>query len=470
MAVSMGICRALALGASTVALSACATAIAERGFDQTAQLTAERIGQRPIWVRGDADAQAMRQTLDTLLANPLGPDEAVRVALINNRSLQIAYAGIGVGAADLAAASRPPNPSISFTRVAGGGGVEIEAALALDVLGLFTFPLVQEAEERRFEQTRLRTAHEILRVAAQTRRAYFNAIAARQSAEFIAQVRDAASAQAELAERMNRAGNFSTLDYAREQAFYADSAVRLARAQQRATAERERLTRLLGLWGDDLGFKLPERLADLPETLDAADGLEAKAVAERLDIRMARAEVDALRRSLGLTKAIRFINVLEAGPAYSRDAEGPSRTGFEIALEVPIFDFGESRVAKAENTYLMAVNKLAQTAVNARSEVREAYSAYRTTHDLARHYVTEIVPLRRRISEEMVLRYNGMLASVFELLADAREQIAAVAAAIEAQRDFWIADTDLKFALIAETGVSGPTGPGEAPRQAEGGS
>ena len=60
--------------------------------------------------------------------------------------------------------------------------------------------------------------------------------------------------------------------------------------------------------------------------------------------------------------------------------------------------------------------------VRARSEVREAYGAYRTAFDLARHYRDEIVPLRKRISDENVLRYNGMLISVFELLADARSR------------------------------------------------
>ncbi|WP_315631123.1 hypothetical protein, partial [Escherichia coli] len=78
-------------------------------------------------------------------------------------------------------------------------------------------------------------------------------------------------------------------------------------------------------------------------------------------------------------------------------------------------------------------------AVQANSRVREQYSAYRTAYDLARHYRDEIVPLRKTIAEENVLRYNGMLIGVFELLADAREQITSVSQAIDAQRDFWLA-------------------------------
>jgi outer membrane protein TolC len=86
--------------------------------------------------------------------------------------------------------------------------------------------------------------------------------------------------------------------------------------------------------------------------------------------------------------------------------------------------------------------------LHATSQVREAYGAYRTTYDLARHYRDEIVPLRKTIADEMLLKYNGMLIGVFELLADAREQVGSVQQALEAQRDFWLADVALRAALV----------------------
>ena len=66
-----------------------------------------------------------------------------------------------------------------------------------------------------------------------------------------------------------------------------------------------------------------------------------------------------------------------------------------------------------------------------------------------------MVPLRKRISEENLLRYNGMLIGVFELLADAREQVSGVITAIEAQRDFWLADAALSSTLIGKP-IAGP--------------
>ena len=83
--------------------------------------------------------------------------------------------------------------------------------------------------------------------------------------------------------------------------------------------------------------------------------------------------------------------------------------------------------------------------------MREAYSAYRTTYDLARHYRDEIVPLRKRISEENLLRYNGMLISVFELLADARQQVSGVNAYIDALRNYWLSETNLNLALTGKS-------------------
>ena len=111
---------------------------------------------------------------------------------------------------------------------------------------------------------------------------------------------------------------------------------------------------------------------------------------------------------------------------------------------------------------MQSVHRTAQIAVIAQSEVRESYQTYRTAYDLARHYRDEVVPLRKRIAEENVLRYNGMLIGVFELLADAREQVASVNAYLDALRDFWVAQTDFD---LAQNGV-GPNGGSPRPRGA----
>jgi outer membrane protein TolC len=306
----------------------------------------------------------------------------------------------------------------------------------------------------------------VLTLAADTRKAWVSAVAAQESVRYTQQVMQAAEASAELARRMAQVGNYNKLQQAREQSFYAEAALNQARALQLQRSTRERLTRLLGLWGTQAEFKLPERLPDLPKEANELPDIERIAIAQRLDVQAARETTELTARNLGLTEATRFINVLELGYQSNGSNQEPTQHGWELTLELPLFDWGQARVARAESVYMQSLQRAAETAINARSEVREAYGAYRSAWDIARHHRDEIVPLRQRIAEENVLRYNGMLIGVFELLFDARVQIVSVHAAIDALRDFWLAQADLDMALVGRPSLTAPTGPALARAEA----
>jgi len=437
--------RSALLLAAALFLGGCATFSEDGGFDAVQSVAKERLGSQAKWLRTEAEADAAHGQVKALLAKPLSLEDAVQIALLNNRGLQAAYGELGIAEADLVQAGRIANPSFGYLNVRGDGDFKIERALTFNIMQLLTMPLATKIAGRRFEQAKLAVSAEMLSVAVETRRAWYGAVAAQEAVRYFGQVKESAEAGAELARRMYAAGNFSALERAREQAFYADSVAQLARAQQTALAERERLTRLLGLWGEEVKFRLPERLPELPKAATEQRDAEQTAMRTRLDVQAAQRDLDALSESLGLTRATRFINALELGVAQEREPSA-IMNGYEIRLEIPIFDWGGARVARAEALYMQAANRVGETAVNARSEVREAYSAYRTAYDLARHYRDEIVPLRKKISEENTLRYGGMLIGVFELLADARATVAAVNASIGAQRDFWLAAVDLEAA------------------------
>jgi outer membrane protein TolC len=438
----------------------CASLSDDARFSKVEQAVKARTGAETKWTRSDAEAKTVRGRVTELLANPLGPTEAVQIALLNNPGLQASYAEVGIAEADLVQASRWQGPRFSFARLRRGDEIEIERGVFFDVLGLLTIPLSTRASESRLEATQNRAASEALRLALDTRKAWFQAVAAHETAVYIAQVKESAEVSAELARRMAEVGNLPKLNYAREQAFYAETTAQLARARHNATAARERLARLMGLWGEDLGFRLPDRLPDLPKSVREGGDLEAQAIAQRLDVQGARSDADSLARSLGLTRATRFINLLEVGLLGNSETGRLRQRGWEIEVGLPIFDFGGPRVARAERLYMQAVNRTVEAAVGARSEVREAYSSYRTAFDLAKHYREAIVPLRKRISEEVLLRYNGMLISVFELLADSREQVAAANGYIESLRDFWLAESDLQMALTGRSPASASSGAG----------
>jgi len=444
--------RAVIAWMAIVVLAGCRSLSDDAGFASVEDAVKQRTGASTKWARNDADADSVRGRVKELLAQPLGPTEAVQIALLNNPGLQASYAEVGIAEADLVQASRWRGPTFSYARLRRGGHeTEIERGVFFDVLGLLTIPLSTRAGESRLQATQNRAAAEALRVALDTRKAWFLAVSAHETAKYMEQVKESAEASAELARRMAEVGNFPKLTQAREQAFYAEATAQLARARHNATAARERLARLMGLWGEDLRFELPERLPDLPPAVREGGELEAQALAQRLDVQGSRREAQSLARTLGLTKVTRFVNLLEVGVLSSSETDKDTQRGWEVEFGLPIFDFGGPRVARAERLYMQAANRTIEAAINARSEVRETYSAYRTAFDLAKHYRDEIVPLRKRISEEVLLRYNGMLMSVFELLADSREQVAAVNGYIEALRDFWLAESDLQMALTGRS-------------------
>ena len=446
-------------GITTLALfttAGCASFSADSGFAGVEESTKTRIGKDLKWTQTEAERDAISTRVREMLQKPLSIEDAVQIALLNNRGLQATFSELGLADADRVQAGRLPNPHFTMTRARYGNEYTIEQALTFNVFALVTMPMATQMEKRRFESTQRAVAVEVLRLAADTRKAYILALAGEQNVRYMTQVKSVADSSAELARRMAQVGNFNKLSQAREQGFYADAALNMARAAQNQVRTREKLTRLMGLWGDDIQFTLPERLPDLPDAAEDLPNVEQLAIKQRLDVQGMRLSTEAMARNLGLSKTTRFINALEFGPVRILEGQlaDPYKKGYELSLEIPLFDWGSSRVAKAEALYMQSVNRLAEAAINARSEVRESYQGYRVAYDIAKHYRDEVVPIRKRIADENLLRYNGMLIGVFELLADARAQISSVNGYIDALRDFWLAKADLDMAMIGKPTMS----------------
>ena len=455
--------------ASALLLSACQTWSPDGGMNVVADIVGHDLNKDVVALRTPEETQAARARVRALLRRPLTADAAVRIALLNNRGLQAAYNELGLAEAAMVQASLPSNPTFSLSRVSTSIEIEIERRIVADILALASLPARAEIAADRFWQAQLRAAEETLRVAAETRRAFYRAVAARELGGLLEQAKSAAETATELARRLGETGAMNKLDQAREQVFYAEVTAQLATARQRAASERERLTRLMGLWGGDLDFNLPDALPALPPP-KALPAIETEAVRRRVDLQVARIELNALAKSYGLANATRFINLLEVSgiSKTQREADGArgSGSGVEVEFQLPIFDFGEVRVRQSEQTYMQALNRLVERAVNVRSEARDAYRNYRSTYDIARHYRDEVVPLRKIISDEMILRYGAMQIDVFALLAEARQRINSSVSAIEARREFWLAHTDLSVAVVG----GGPSGTNEASRAMAAGS
>ena len=450
--------RQLGLCAGLLVLVGCASFSQDGGFAVIEQTAEQQLDKQLSWSKTSEERAVVAERVAELLAQPLSADDAVQVALLNNPGLQASFEQLGISEAERVQAGRIANPGFSVGRLEKGSEVEYERGLHVNLARLIAMPMTSGMEAKRFEQVQRQTSLAVFELASQTRKAWYRAVAAEESLGFMQQVMDSAEIGAELARRLAAVGNYSKLQHAQEQSFYAEAGLGLIRAEQVRLQSREQLTRLLGLWGEQIAYRLPERLPTLPEAAEQLPHVERQAMGQRLDIQAMRLDAERLARNLGLSKSTRFINVLELGVVSNKSNEEPTQRGYEISVELPLFDWSGARVAKAEAQYRQMLNRAAETAVNARSQVREAYLGYRSSHDIARHYRDEVLPLRQRIAEENVLRYNGMFISTFELLADGRKQILAVDGYLQAQRDFWIAKADLDMTMRGAANLSTDAG------------
>lgn len=442
-------------------VSAAQYAARDAGFTNVSAKTSEATGKQAVWVQNRAEARATQARVKSLMtaSKTLDVETAVQVALMNNKGLQAAYADLGESAATAWQSTMLVNPrvGIGLTGI-GTPGLRaykaIEGVVVTNILALATLKQNVEIADTGFRKAQLGAALKTLQLAADTRRAWIKAVAAFENVGQLAQAQTAADAASELARKLGEAGSLNKEGQAREQVFYAELTGQIAKARLESRLAREELTRLMGLWGADIDYSIPNRLPQLPKALAKRDMIEAEALQRRVDLQMAKLDLEASARSFKLTEATRYVTDLELRSGFEtereRDDDGIEKrtTGrAELEFVIPIFDSGQARMRESELAYMRAANLLAEKAVNIRSEARSAYQAYRSNYDIARHYRNSVVPLRTRIEEESLLTYNGMLTNTFELLADSREKVNSNLLAINAKRDFWLAEAGLAPAI-----------------------
>ncbi|HWQ38180.1 MAG TPA: TolC family protein [Burkholderiales bacterium] len=439
-------------------LGACANLPGDRVQGEVAQTVSARVSRPVDWNAGVPEDRAVRQAVRAMLADELSLDEAIAIALVNNREMRARLARAQVARADLIRAGLLDNPVFGLSLLRDDAGTESELSLFEDFLNVVTLSARKKLAATDLERTRLEVAQSALDLIAEVKRAWYALVADRQAIELFVQVTDATEAAAELARRQYQAGNLSLREQALQQSFHAQSSLEAARAEAAFNADREKLNRLLGLWGEDTAWRLPDRLPDVPDRLPPAPQLENKAVDQRLDLAAQRAEVEAVHLALHYTKQTRWLSAFGIGFTVKRDPDGGTARGPELELGLPLFDRGQARIARLEAQLREAESRYAQLAIDVRAEVREAMGRLAAAHDSVRHYREAILPLAERVVEETLKFYNGMLVGVYELLAAKQAQINAARDYIGVWREFWTAWADLERAAGAALAIPAAAG------------
>ncbi len=452
-----------------VLLSSCAQLPKDAGFADVRKAVGERMDYRLYWNQGtEADAE-VEKIVSRLVENELTPESVVQIALLNNPRLQATYEELGVTQADVVEAGLLQNPVI-FGRVRfpdrSSRMTNLEFGITQNFLNLLMLPARKKMVAIQFERTKLRVSFEVIALAAEAQQSYFEVLAAKQVNKTHQQMVETAQNSYEMARRLQAAGNIGALELAVEQGQFEQVRIATAESETALLIAREKLNRLLGLWGGQTSWIVPDQLPDLPPAEHHLAELEAFAIANRLDIAASRKEMEALAQGLGITIDWRYFGSADIGLSAERDTDGQWVVGPELALELPIFNQHQTDIGRLEAQLRQSRNRLKSLAIEARSEIRSLRNQLLMSRNVVQHYHGVILPLREHIVNLTLQKYNYMLVGAFDLLTARQRQFDDYRKYIEALRDYWIIRTELTRAAggrLPSVMESGPAAPDENP-------
>jgi len=427
----------------------CASVSKEPGHDDVESLVRERTGHQTRWAQGSPEDEQVDKWVGDLVGPGLTQTAAIDIALLNNPRLQEAYEELGVSQADVVQAGLLRNPSIG-AHVAfpvRGNGDEVSFSLVQDFLDVFMLPLRKRIATEQFTVEVLRVAQKALETVADVQKEFADVEAGTALLAYRRTVIEATSGAAELSREQYSAGNLSELRHTTQMVSYEQAALDLGRDELELFRHRERLNRLLGLWGARADWTLAEELPPLPASEPPLDHLESLAIRRRFDVDAARKRRLLMANAVALARSSRLVGRLDVGVDAHQDADGPRVLGPFLILELPIFDQRQALIARLEAQEREAARRLAAVSVDARSEVRIARAELIAARRIAERYQSAILPMRDKVVDESQLFYNGMLLGLYQLIDVKREQVEAHAQYIASIRDYWMARADLERAV-----------------------
>ena len=425
-----------------VAGGGCATLGPDRGRVETDRLVGARSNPTLEWAQSpttDADVARLRE-------QPMTPVNAVQMALLRSPRLQREYARLGLIRADVQQAIQVANPRLNARRYGGGG---FALGLAMPLVDLLVLPTRVRLARADYERAKREIAASILAVTVDVEAAWYGYVAAQQIANMRAAVAGGMGTSADLAQRFFEAGNINELQLKQEQAAASQASIDAARARADAQRARLQLNTLIGLSGADAEWPVSAQLPSLVEEEDAAEVLQTLSRTTSLPLMAARQELVVMEGALAATRRFRLLGGTEVG--YEREVE-PDRQRLEgptLALELPVFNQGQARVARAQALVAESRARLAEIELVAANAVRLGAEHVRVLRDIVETHRDVLIPQRESIVARSQEQQNYMIIGVFELIQAKRQEYDAYQSYLEAIRDYWLARTDLMRAVGA---------------------
>ncbi|MDZ7699104.1 MAG: TolC family protein [Deltaproteobacteria bacterium] len=470
MPINIGIKMGVVLTGICCLISACAATDPQGPFTEVKETVQKRTGRKIEWPRTSEAKTKMSQRVNAMLADGLTLDEAIAIGLANNRRIQGIYHQLGVAQADLAQSQLLDNPHVGFAYLGSSSNLyKLELEAVINILSLFMIPLRKALAEAQLAQAQHRISTVVLTHIYDIKRVYLRVQALQAQYRLLERVLMSSEAAYEMAQRMRDAGNITKLELLSRRSLVDEDRLTLSSASMELFSAREQLNRLLGLYGSAVTWEIDATLPPLPANRPVIEDVEKQAVSASVDVALTESNLRVAARELGITDVTSIIPELGVGAAFEREADGMWLGGPALELQLPIFDPGHAKRSRARALLAERWEAFTATAVDVRSQAREALRRLKVAWEQCHYYETSFLPLRQAMTKQAQRRYNGMFLSVFELLMIKRMEIRASMGSIDKLKDYWMAQADMDEILAGKlpdrsggvTPVSMMTGPGQ---------
>ncbi len=383
--------------------------------------------------------------VEHILAKPLTADEAVRVALAQNRELRASMYELGITRGQAVQAGLLPNPEIEVSlRKQEDPFQKIQADLGFEynLSALILVPLRKSVADAEFDATRVRVARDVLETAFQARLAFYDVQARQSVLDLRKRAFDAFQAGYAAAVELNRVGNLPDVDLANQRAMVEASRIEVAEAENALLDARERFNVAAGLSGTQTSWTIAGPLPGPEDAPVDSVNAEKKAISASLELAEMGKRMEVVAKRLGLHRTEGVLPHLSGG--FHGEQDGISwELGGHFTVALPIFDRAQGRIISDKSELGALREKYVATAVAVRSNTRMVQNRIESAGKRALHFQKALIPAREKALAETVLQYNAMHLSVFQLLDVQRRVTEAGIAYTETLLDYWKARASL---------------------------
>ena len=396
---------------------------------------------------------------EELLSKELTLDSAVRLCLIGNPTLMSYYEELGIAQAELLKAKALPNPKVHADilesheedvivrgiQLNRERDVQFHFSLVIDLLDLILKPERIQVSKAQFDLLKMNLSHKVMDVIGEVVEGVYAYQGEQQIFEVLEQIYEGAQSKIELALEQHKAGNNSDLALVRHQINYQNSKLHLADQGWKVKVARERINKLLGLWGENIHWKINAPLP-MPTDLDVAKNLEHHTLNHSITLESAKIEINILKRLLSLEKK-EIVPALEAG--FARDAGDGHKaaSGGTFGVEIPIFDRNQGEIERVKALIRKKEREMEALAIALRSESRLLQEKFSELTDKIAYYQSTILPAHKREVELAQLHYNGMFIGAYELMDVKNNELEVQKDFVNTLKEYWITRSKIDHAF-----------------------